>query len=186
MEAARQLVALHQGKLDNLCGLYSILNAVRLACWPSVDLNHARSRHLFNHGIAMLDKKGLLASVLRHGMTEKVWAWLCGELLRCLDRHTGTRLERSPILKGLKKADLAEAVAVIERHTRVGQPVLVRLLGCYNHYTVICGHREGRLLLFDSFGYRWIALSACELDYRRARARHRIVRTSAMVLRQIR
>lgn len=183
-EAADRLIPLQQGKLDNLCGLYSILNAIRLASWPTLELHHYRSRQLFDHGIALLERDGMLRQVLKQGMPEKTWIWLCRALLREANRLNGGNLQRVPILEKVGRTDTPTAFARIGQHTRRGEPVMVTLRGGYNHYTVVVECTATRLKLFDSYGYRWVSLASCELHHRHATLRHRIPRASAACLQQ--
>ena len=184
LEAAERLIPLEQGKLDNLCGIYSILNAIRLASWPTLELHSHRSRRLFDHAIAALEAEGLLRRILQQGMHEPTWIWLCGELLRKAQRLGGIKLKRMPILSKVGKADIEAALALIGHHTGRGEPVLVTLLGGYNHCTVIVEKTDRQLKLFDSYGYRWIALGSCELHHRGAQRRHQIARRSVAVIRR--
>ena len=178
-EAAERLLPCHQGRFDNLCGLYSVLNAIQLAQWPMLERNAHRSRRLFQHGIAALAHEGLLHTAIKHGMDEPTWTWLTDKLLAEASRLSGTKLRRVPILQKTKRSDLDGALALIDRHTRSSEPVLVELTGSYQHYTTIVGVSDNRLLLFDSYGYRWISAASCELGHHHATARHRIARSSA-------
>jgi hypothetical protein len=181
-EAAERLLPYHQGLFDGLCGLYSVLNAIQLAQWPMLERSAHRSRRLFQHGIEALEHRGLLHSATKHGMDEPTWTWLTDKLLVEATRLSGTKLRRVPILQKTKRSDLDGALALIDRHTRLGEPVLVELAGSYQHYTSIVGVSDNRLHLFDSYGYRWIAAASCELAHHRASARHRIARSSAAVI----
>jgi hypothetical protein len=185
-EAAERLLPYHQGRFDNLCGLYSILNAIQLAQWPRLERNAHRSRRLFQHGIAALEHRGFLHNAIKHGMDEATWTWLTDKLLAEAGRLSGTRLRRVPILQKIRRSNLDGALALIDRHTRLGEPVLVELAGSYQHYTTIVGISDNRLHLFDSYGYRWIAAASCELSHGHARARHQIARNSAAVIRRAR
>jgi hypothetical protein len=185
-EAAERLIPFRQGRFDNLCGLYSVLNAIQLAQWPMLERNAHRSRRLFQHGIAALEHEGLLHTAIKHGMDEPTWTWLTDLLLAEAGRQSGTRLRRVPILQKTKRSDFDGAIALIDRHTRIGEPVLVDLAGSYQHYTTIVGVSDNRLLLFDSYGYRWIAAASCGLAHHHAQARHRIARSSAAVIRRAR
>ncbi len=181
-EAAERLLPYHQGRFDNLCGLYSVLNAIQLAQWPMLERNAHRSRLLFQHGIAALEHQGLLHSVIKHGMDDATWAWLTDRLLAEARRLSGITLHRVPILRKTKRSDLDGALVLIDRHTRIGEPVLVELAGSYQHYTTIVGINNNRLLLFDSYGYHWISAASCELGHRYSSARHRINRASVAAI----
>lgn len=182
-EAAALLIPLRQGKLDNLCGLYSILNAIRLASWPTLELNHFRSRPLFDHGIAYLERKGLLRATLAGGMFETTWRGLGEALIKEAQRREWIRLTRLPLLEKVRGADLATVVAAIDHHTRGGAPVLMALHGGYNHYSVIVEVRDQRLILFDSSGYRWVSIDACEIGRGRRTKRHQLGYRSSAVIR---
>lgn len=183
-EAAERLLPYHQGRFDNLCGLYSVLNAIQLAQWPMLERSAHRSRRLFQHGIAALEHEGLLYSAMKHGIDEATWTWLTESLLVEASRISGIMLRRVPILRRTRRSDFDGALALIDRHTRSGAPVLVELAGAYQHYTTIVGINDNRLLLFDSYGYRWISAASCDLDHHHATARHRITRSSAAVIRK--
>ena len=133
----------------------------------------------------MLERKGLLRQVLKQGMREDTWIWLCDKLLGKAARLGGIKLERSPILGRLGKADIEAAFTLIHRYTRLDRPVLICLLGAYNHYTVVVEKTGNQLKLFDSHGFRWVALRSCELHHRGAKSRHQIARHSAAVIRRV-
>lgn len=181
-EAAQRLIPLEQGKFDNLCGLYSTLNAIALASWPTLERHSHRSRQLFQHGISALERKGLLKAVLKGGMTEDTWVWLCNKLLRKTERISGVKLVRSPLSKKIDKTDIDGMLMRFHRQTSLNRPVLVCLRGAYNHYTVVVEKTETQLRLFDSHGLRWVALSSCELLHGGAVARHQLARASAAAL----
>ena len=183
-EAAERLLPLRQGPFDNLCGLYSILNAIRLAHWPVLELHAHRSRKLFQFGITTLEREGMLRDVIKQGMNEDAWSWLGDTVISEASKLMGVPLQRVPILKRVHKSDLDGALAIIERHTRKGRPVMTALGGAYDHYTVIVGMADNRLQLFDSLHYRWIAAASCGLTHRQATARHRICRYSTAVIRK--
>lgn len=53
--AARHLTPYAQGSLDLACGLYAIINGIRLACYPARALTHAEASWLFQLGLEYLD-----------------------------------------------------------------------------------------------------------------------------------
>jgi hypothetical protein len=54
----------HQGELDSLCGIYSILNSYRIVCNPDEN----KTQILFNDIVNYFSKKRLLKSILIDGM----------------------------------------------------------------------------------------------------------------------
>ena len=162
-----------------------MLNAIQLLRWPRLEHNAYRSRRLFEHGIAALESRALLHDAVKRGMDEATWIWLTDALLSEASRLHKIKLRRVPILQKTNQSDIDGALARIERHTRKGEPVLVELAGSYRHYTTIVSVRDNRVLLFDSFGYRWIATASCQLSHPRANARHQIVRTGAAAVQRL-
>lgn len=59
------------------------------------------------------------------------------------------------------------------------------LWGAYDHATVICGYTPDRLLLFDSYGFQWLAKRCVGLDNGRSAKRHLIAKHSVMALRVV-
>lgn len=185
LEAAARLSPFQQGRFDNLCGLYAIMNAIQLMSWPALELDALQSKRLFQFGIAALEHKGLLHEVHKHGMDKEPWAWLCNAMLAEAGKLIGVPLCRKQILTKVKKTDFNSALALIDHCTRQGEPVIVILGGSYEHYTVIVAKTASRLQLFDSFGYRWVSIASCDLAHRNAVARHQIYWRSVAAIQRL-
>ena len=59
----------YQGSLDRLCGIYSILNAIR---WANPNAQNSPQR-LFDCGLGYLIKRKKLNSIMFEGMSRRVW-----------------------------------------------------------------------------------------------------------------
>lgn len=164
LAAAELHTPIRQGRLDYLCGLYAMINAIRLAA-PAATL---QKQAMFEKGIEYLDDRGWLGSVLTEGMPVRLFTSLARHLLRPtgggilrLTTPTATSTDMDP-----REWAILSAIA----H---GHPVIIAVDGPLNHYSVIQGYTPQRFHLFDSFGYRWLNRKNCGYG-RQAMKRHKI------------
>ncbi len=177
-----KLTPLTQGSLDGLCCLYSIINGIRVALYPDVELRRGVVHQLFAEGIAVLAKSRFLPGTVTGGMVEQTWMRLCDSIITRAATVTGTNLNRSPILRGHHSLDTRKCLRLIKNELRAGRPVLLCLSGCLSHCTLAVGYTRQRILLFDSSGHRWISVNCTGLHHARSTKRHQLARTSAQSL----
>ena len=158
--ASRRLKPYRQGRLDGLCGLYALTNALRLLC-PRLDeedcerafcaLIRARAR-----------QKCSPLSVIHGGLSRRELLRLIGSWQRFAAREFGIRLTvcqlkmLEPTLrgiwKGLRRALDGKSVAIIG------------LDGVEGHWTVAHAASERTLRVADSSGLRAIFRSQCTVS----------------------
>jgi len=155
LETAAQLEPFGQGRLDRLCGLYAIVNALRLA----VPTSARESRTLFEAGIAFLEDKGWLSAVLVEGMPTRQFVSLARYMFAEHQRRIGRSMVPERIAVGRGNRSAVE-FAALEAVT-CGMPLLLLIDGPLNHYSVLCGFTPSRLRLFDSYGYQWLSRRHC-------------------------
>lgn len=158
LDGIRYVTPMRQGDLSNLCGLYSVLNAVQLACWRTPPTNE-QLRDLLKFGFRYLTKRRLLARVVTFGMDQDIWIELGAALIGYSNELLSTSLALQPLpLRSGRCATLRapEAVKLLKGTLFQGHPVLCGFGGALDHYTVLSGYSERRLMLFDSSGFRWI------------------------------
>jgi hypothetical protein len=182
LPGARALEPLKQGSLDGLCGLYSVINAIRVTVYPEHKLTQSQQYRLFKHGIRFYRRRRKLAKLVRSGMTERAWDELCGELVGYSNAMLGSTIEHRPLFIGLEPLQPRAALGRVKRHIETGYPVLMELAGTYNHYTVVVGYQLGRLHLFDSGPYKWIEQGSCGTAAKKPEARHQLVPGGAIAL----
>ena len=156
--AAKELIPLRQGDLDGFCGLYAIINAVRLAIHPGQRLRHPQSKRLFEAGIVTLGRHRRLRYALKDGMTDATWRQVCEAVLAEADHLVAGRVTATWIFAGEARLEVRDMVRCVRRSVRDGNPVLITLGGCYHHWTVVVGFNGERLRLFDSASYRWVLI----------------------------
>ncbi len=157
LAGARQLEPLVQGDLSRLCGLYSILNAIQLGLYPRW-LSPVQRKQMFIEGITHLARERQLRSVVGVGMEEPVWRKLAVALVTNANEQFGSKLKVQRALKGTAPRSRRKVLEAIMAAVEDGRPVLVYLGGALDHYTVIAGYTDRRLMLFDSQGLRWIEI----------------------------
>jgi hypothetical protein len=181
LDAARRLEPLKQADLVLLCGLFSVLNAVRLALYPR-ELDRRQLRTLFRVGIAHLASTRSLKSTLEAGLDERRWYRLARGVLNDVTEQHGVNLRCEPILADCQRKDSEGAFATLERHLLAGNPILIGLWGVHQHYSVLSGISAARLTLFDSTGLHWIRRDRCSFMHSGQRLRHRISRHSVFAV----
>lgn len=174
LAGARYLEPLKQGSLDGLCGLYAIINAIRVTLYPERKLSPAQQYKLFKRGIRTYRRRRNLAKLIRSGMTERAWLEICDDLIGYANAMLGTKIAQRMVFEALEPLRIRAALGTIKRQIESGHPVLISLAGTYNHYTVVVGYRLGRLYLFDSGPYRWISARSCGTTHTRSEARHQL------------
>ena len=165
---AGDLYAYRQGELDGLCGIYSVLNAVRFALLTA-DLSgspSSRVRHLRPDECALLFTTLVSTVGRRHRQAQFVFAGLGPSHLRSLLRSTdewlrvnrGLSLVRSrPLDRDVRKATL---ISNIRRHLNVpGSAAIIGAKEPWLHWTVATRITKARLHLLDSEGDTSIAIS---------------------------
>jgi hypothetical protein len=106
--ASRRLKPYRQGRLDGLCGLYALVNALRLLC-PKLDEDDCE--RAFCALIRALEQQGCsLLNVIHRGLTRRELFRLIGSWQRFAARELGVALTVSrlkvpePTLRGIWRA----------------------------------------------------------------------------------
>lgn len=174
MAAARTLIPLQQGRLDGLCGLYAIVNALRLVLPRTRPLTQSEAEAVFGCGVNVLETHGQLAWATIWGVRHSIWKRLVAAMSREVAQITCVTVQPRWPLRGSSSTSRTQLFAVIETAIERHQPVLVSVAGTLNHYTVICGYGLTRLRLFDSNGHQWLGRGSCGLLPGLCRYRHLI------------
>lgn len=151
---------LAQGDVDGLCGLYCILNAIRLVMAPLRKTKRKEARALFAAGVHSLEQADCLAEAVHSCVGRERWQRLArsmvGDAREILDHPI--RL-RKPKLAAHTSA--RELIVCIEDMIASGEAPCVFFRGKYRHYSVICGYTSLSLRLFDSFGHHRMLKRTC-------------------------
>lgn len=142
----------YQGRLDAMCAIYAVINAARIASWPTPRLTNDDSFDLFSELVAELATTGRLLEVVTEGSTNGVM----GKLLRAAsawlrDNYNARLSYHRPFKHGAERGrrSFVDHLAkhLIEPHTAA----IVALNGDPGHWTVVrTVTTKGSLVLFDS------------------------------------
>jgi hypothetical protein len=168
MDAAKTVPPLQQGAFENLCGLYSAINAIRLCLWANKGVRLHNPRQLFDWGVDQLEKKWGVASVLHEGMDIDQWQWLTDRIAKKASRMSGSKIRRRKFVVS-NLSDLAEFFEKPSCRDGRLTPVMLHISGSINHYTVLLGVSARRVWLYDSHGRHWINRGCCGLGKHSAR-----------------
>jgi hypothetical protein len=154
------ILPFHQGELDGLCGLYAIVNATRLAMWPSNRMKSADCKDFFEFLVACLHKKGMLFTAMTNGMSPRLVSKLLRQSDHWLKRNYDVRL-RIKRLRHLKPdAPRIRVVVALASHLRQPNTAALVAVECgHAHWTVVRKVAAGSLLMFDSAGMKRISLA---------------------------
>jgi len=177
--AARELKPLRQGELDGLCGLYSIINAVRLASFPR-RLRKPEVKLLFEAGLRILSSTRRLRYILADGMYDHMWERMSSAVLAEAALNHDQELMLIDLLACAKVRSTRDAHRALRTALHSGMPTLVTLTGSYDHWTVISSYTKARYQLFDSWGYHWIGTQNVELADSDNVATHGLARALAL------
>lgn len=158
--ARHRIEPLAQGELDSLCGLYAVINGLRLASHPSAPLAKAQSKKLFSHGITYLHRK----KGLEEAVTEGLYIRRRLALARHLAGIASSPQRRFVVERADPNLDSIDDIfRWIADSVFDGWPVLISLMGGLNHLSVVSGVTSNQLLLFDSSGLSYVRKSSCSM-----------------------
>ncbi len=149
-----------QGACDGLCGLYCIINAIRLVMAPHGQLSHEDDRALFTAGVRFLARNGKLPEAVHSCVSERVWPQLAKHLVARAQLLVGRKILLERLMLP-KDASVHETLRYIETMIISGKAPCIFLRGSYRHYSVISGFTPASLKLFDSYGYHWLRRRYC-------------------------
>ena len=138
-----------QGGLDGLCGVYSIVNAVRVLC---PELDNEVFEILFDHLMQSMKKAGAEPSLtITGGIGQRVLAALLKEALTDVDAEYDINLTCRRLPKKLRRT--TSLGGLYRRLEATLSPTCVAVLGMggrHCHWTIAVSATQHRIRLFDS------------------------------------
>ena len=182
VRAQRELRALEQGHLDGLCGLYAIINAVRVAVYPELTLSNRASKRLFERGLILLERKKKVRHTIVNGIDHALWLVMCHAVVAEAEKLTGYRLVVRHLFNHERSWHTRDVIRGIVSSVRQNQPVIICLEGRLDHWSVVTQCTPTRFNLFDSAGYRWIFIASLTASDKRPGKAHLVKRDGIFVL----
>ncbi len=176
----RRLRPYRQGRLDGLCGVYAIINALRALC---PELGEQAAWELFRHLLRSLgDLLERPWPVVWGGMGQAVVRALLRRACAQVERRTGACLQVRRLRVPGGEVSLSGVWAALREELDQGRVAIVGLSGRWDHWTV-AGRATGRTVrLLDSSGLVLLRRSACTVG--QARQRYRLTPNSILVVKR--
>lgn len=159
-KAGRQAVA--QGKLDGLCGVYSIINGIGLI--ETKRMSDEDRRHLFVYLVDLLDDGRGIGTIVQSGISFRNLGKLIDVASRLRRYKTRKVVQRQTAMKQTPR-NIDEFWDVLANHvdTTQGRAAILGMSGKYEHWTVIKSVSARRLELHDSDGLIQLDKARCGL-----------------------
>ena len=134
---------LQQGDLDSLCGIYAIINAIRLAAGTTI--TKPTEMNLSYRGVRVLLEREVLGATLQNGLRAKNFKRLSKEIVKKARQLTGLNFRTNRFDEAHKTPE-----DFFKDELLAGRPTCLRITGSIDHYTVLSGITPTKLILFDS------------------------------------
>lgn len=156
-----------QGQLDGLCGIYSIINAVRLVLGQKgKTLSSDDWQSLFAALLYATDDSVGAASVASCGIDTKPFRKVLKSAVRHLREEHDIRIATRSLLPRHQRPNFPEFLGILrDTVAEPHQAVIVTVDGFLSHWTVVRAVTETSLLLFDSGGFDRITIANCRMTY---------------------
>ena len=156
--------AFQQGTLDSLCGLYAVINAIRLAHRPFGPFGRERARTLFAELVELTEARWGMANVIVDGYDDDQFRTLLTNGLKLARELTGRHYCQSFKAVGGFDDKRRNWLRSLERLTaHPATAVIVGIWGRMDHWSVLAGVSERSLLFYDSDCLRYLPLVRCSL-----------------------
>lgn len=153
---AKPLQPFIQGKLDGLCGLYSLLNSARCA---DSELRFSTCKAMFRDSLSWLCEYGYLPTALYEGIPATALLSLHKRVIR--RRRPGLKLER-PFLRRKPETDEEFWTTMSSLLEKPRRSLIVGIRAkSWSHWTVINRITAGQIHFFDSDDLVWIRRRSC-------------------------
>lgn len=177
MLAQRRLKPLRQGELDSLCGLYAILNAVRLsAAGAGRRLSWDEAADLFTSLICAAEDTAGATTVACCGIRTKVLRKLLTAAVAHVSDEVGLSIKVTRLVLPNERPSFRRFVQRIDQAAREpGSSIVLGVEGQLNHWTTVDAVSSRSLKLFDSDGHKRLRLARCRMKYEAPGSRKRDV-----------
>jgi hypothetical protein len=126
-----------QGELDGFCGIYSAIDATRLALGPSQKLSAQQSERLFKRSVERLRSEGRLEFATTWGISQRLWQLLTLHICASASRMSKRRVRCNHPFPTDSYIPRNVVFAAIGSLTDKAEPLLIPLRSAYNHYSVM-------------------------------------------------
>ena len=150
-----------QGCLDSLCGVYCVINAVRLSTQKECLMRQRDFQDIFKAIIADLDEQAILSCAIKDGLGIYCLYRLLRIANQWLTDHKGWSLTfRRPWARQAATPELPVVYQAIKMHLSAPRnSTIVWIGGSLDHWSVPRSIEGESMILFDSAGYRDVRIT---------------------------
>lgn len=153
-----------QGSLDQLCGVYTVVNAVRAASLYVDRMPKTAGSELFGVLAEHLEARRLLAKALTYGVTSPTMSQLLQVARSWVEDRRGRRLTWTKPYHTQPQACPRLVIEHISRHLdTLGSAAIIGVYGRLEHWTVVDEVSEKSIKLSDSYGITLIRRRSLQL-----------------------
>ena len=163
------LLPYRQGHLDGLCGIYAIINAIRVVLGdPSRHISTEAWQELYAVLMLAVDETVGAATAAGCGIETKPLLHLLSVAARHMADEHEIELTVTRLLKRRERPPLRK---VLPRLARISEEpntaILVSFLGHLDHWTVLRRVSKTSIAFFDSSGFKRVVIANCRMTYER-------------------
>lgn len=170
---------LRQGEMDELCGVYAILNAIRLLA-PKAPVRDTEVE-IFGLLVDKLSKKQPVSELLWDGVKFNDMEKLAGEAIKYSAKHLDCDIQCRRLPRRPSPKTLDEYWEYVRIEVKKGAVAIIRLKKIHDHWTLVRNATPKRFSLFDSVELSHLDKSNCSLE-KDAHVRHHIVAGQTLFL----
>lgn len=156
-----------QGELDGLCGIYAIINAIRLAMGPRAGQLAAEHWHdLFAELMAAADDLVGAMQATVSGIEVRPFRKVLKRAARHMRDEHGIEILADRLIPPGARPTIGEVLEALKAElTQPGHAAIVSFGGFLDHWTVVRTYRSGMLELFDSCTLCRVSTANCRMSY---------------------
>jgi hypothetical protein len=178
------LVPFQQGDLDGLCGIYALINAIRLATADDTrDFPDAAWQEVFFTLLLEADEAVSTVEAVGLGIDPQPLFRVAQAAVRHMTDEHGLRLT---VTHALRRGEARTLDVILHRLTELSQQprsaVLICLTGFLDHWTVLRRVTGQSLTFFDSSGCARVSLTNCHSKRLRGARRAYIIEPNGVFL----
>jgi hypothetical protein len=181
-----RLAPYQQGQLDGLCGVYALVNAVRLATVAHTsEFDDVAWQDLFCALMSAVEETVGTVTAFGCGINEQRLRKIAEAGITHMLAERGIALR---IRGAIRRGEAWNFDCIVRRLSELageaGCAVLIGLAGYLNHWTVLRGVTQHCLPLFDSSGYARVRLANCRKskDWELGGAREYLIKPKGVLL----
>ena len=189
MRSARPapLIPYRQGDLDGLCGIYAVINAIKLVIAPSPSITDEHWYHLFSELLAAADDAIGAVNATAGGIEARPLRKLLNCAVRHMEDEHDIEVTIKPLLAHKTRPHIEDVCALIKEATAIPRSaVIISFGGPLDHWTVVTRVTATTFELFDSVGLSRVHSSNLRMSYEASapgRRQHIVSRNAIFVVR---